>query len=407
MILFVSMASAATLEVGVGHPHATIGSALASAVAGDLVLVHPGSYVEDLVVDTDVTIRGAAVGVTIHGVNAPEAIAIDDATVTIESLAIDGSGAHGIEVDASSTLTVRDIELYGSTIGIRALGDLVIEDATIRDNDGEAWDGAVHATGDTLEVRGSTFLRNSTLLAHPDPWSGWGGAISAANARRTVIEDNWFEANASRYAGGAVYVTNHGKVRIERNTFCANTSVMGGAVAIENGGTERSRIRNNVFQENAVEMSSAYGNANTGRGGAIFADGGGDPGADIFANTFVGNEAENGGAHVFVRTAGSTFHLNGNLFSFGSGSPAVRTTGAAATGDYNAWWSNSADVAGSFAYGGSDVIGLDPLLGAVSLDGDCTNDDLSPGAGSPLIDASDPRLVDPDGTVADIGHTGG
>ena len=49
----------------------------------------------------------------------------------------------------------------------------------------------------------------------------------------------------------------------------------------------------------------------------------------------------------------------------------------------------------------------DPLFVLWSDDGDPTNDDLGLQPGSPAIDAGFPGLLDPDGTVSDLGHTAG
>ncbi|RME26305.1 MAG: hypothetical protein D6798_06980, partial [Deltaproteobacteria bacterium] len=81
-----------------------------------------------------------------------------------------------------------------------------------------------------------------------------------------------------------------------------------------------------------------------------------------------------------------------------------------ATVTYNDWWENTGGDAGgyfTFLTDSDGNIAEDPDLTAISLDGDCSNDDLVPSVGSPLIDAGDPKILDPSGDRSDIGIYGG
>ncbi len=69
-----SQARAATLTVGIagcsdiaGAPYCTIGAALTAAAGGvdDIQIIEAGSYVENVVIDRDVTITGTGAGSTI------------------------------------------------------------------------------------------------------------------------------------------------------------------------------------------------------------------------------------------------------------------------------------------------------------------------------------------------------
>ena len=50
LLLMASQVSAATLEVGAGYPYTTIQVAVNAAVAGDTVLVYPGTYNESVLI---------------------------------------------------------------------------------------------------------------------------------------------------------------------------------------------------------------------------------------------------------------------------------------------------------------------------------------------------------------------
>src|SRR5205085_2780917 len=52
-------------------------------------------------------------------------------------------------------------------------------------------------------------------------------------------------------------------------------------------------------------------------------------------------------------------------------------------------------------------IAAEPMLVDYTLDGTPDDDNLVPLRDSPLVDAGDPMLSDPDGSVSDIGATGG
>ena len=78
-------------------------------------------------------------------------------------------------------------------------------------------------------------------------------------------------------------------------------------------------------------------------------------------------------------------------------------------GTYNL---SAATAAGGGAVQSTEVLGsgsieADPVWFSYVADGDCTGDKLAPDADSPMVDAGPPGGVDPDGTDADIGATGG
>jgi len=74
----------------------------------------------------------------------------------------------------------------------------------------------------------------------------------------------------------------------------------------------------------------------------------------------------------------------------------------------NLWGNDPNDYSGGSSPVGSDGnISEDPEFVSFSLDTDWSEWDLHLTSGSALIDAGDPSLLDPDGTVSDIGAYGG
>ncbi|HPF35761.1 MAG TPA: FlgD immunoglobulin-like domain containing protein [Candidatus Krumholzibacteria bacterium] len=106
-------ASAAVLEVGNGA-YATIGDALAVAAAGDEILVHPGTYAENVVL-------GAAV--TLHSVGGSGATVIDAPVTNDPCIQVDVNGC-----------TVAGFTLAGGDYGLdvaQGLTDLAVSDLVV------------------------------------------------------------------------------------------------------------------------------------------------------------------------------------------------------------------------------------------------------------------------------------
>jgi hypothetical protein len=121
-LLLISAAPPAILRVGQAQPFATIGQALAAAVAGDLILVDPGTY-PAFQVSLPVTIAASAGGFAVVPAAPAPAIAIVGASATV---AIDGAqislnalGAAAITVHACS----GDVRLQNITVD--AAADLI------------------------------------------------------------------------------------------------------------------------------------------------------------------------------------------------------------------------------------------------------------------------------------------
>ncbi len=149
---------------------------------------------------------------------------------------------------------------------------VILENVTIRDSSatggsGNLFGGAISISGASsrLEVRGSTFSDNLTGLR--------GGAIYTT-AGTNIIEDSTFEGNiapdtsrgANGMGGGAIYVSSSGEMIIRDSHFIAN---------------------------------SARGNATSGRGGAIFADGN----ITIVNSTFTRNTSTAPGGAIAIGAA--------------------------------------------------------------------------------------------------------
>jgi len=104
-----------TLHVGSGQTYSKIQSALDDSKDGDVIVVHPGKYIENVVVGTAVHIKGMR-GAIIEGSNLI-GISISCTNVTISLLAINNSN-NGIR-STSMGLNISNCIFYRNTMDIR------------------------------------------------------------------------------------------------------------------------------------------------------------------------------------------------------------------------------------------------------------------------------------------------
>ncbi|MCA9493543.1 MAG: hypothetical protein KC621_26610 [Myxococcales bacterium] len=422
-------AHAATLTVDQagGGDFTTIADAIASAASGDTIEVGPGTYGDPL--------RTAALDLTLHATDGPETthlveaaggpiLVVDGGRVALEGFDLTTQGLC-VRV-RTGAIELRDAVLrecagaLGGALRLEVGTTAVIEGSTFSANttvgDGARRGAAIYSRADVLEIRDSTFVGNlsdgdggAIVIAvgantierttFDGNRSGQkGGAILVEGAARTFddgvvgtgvvslgVTDSTFTGNDASLGGGGLWIQDSPEVELRGNKFCANDGGdQGGGVRV--APVTPVVMSRNVFQENSA-----------GEGGGAYV-GGGELTLD--GNDWLGNVADGfGGGLGAQATAVTATH---EVFAWSTGvGLALRTDGTLA-GGWNAYWANDpADLQN--AEPGEDDVLADPLLGGVSLDGDCSNDDYTPSEGSPLIDAGDPSQTDEDGTTRDIG----
>lgn len=257
-----TLATAATIVVrpdGSGDA-TTIGAALSLAVDGDEILVGPGTYPEQLVVTTDVALRGEA---------------------GAESTVLDGEDSRWImRIEAGAAVTLTDLTFtrardesnttHGAAILIWEASVVDISACRFLDNYA-GWDnGAFHVRGLQTSVVASdcTFLGNGALhnggacgvgyqgqltllncAFSENLCSGISGAVNAYGAASLVVEECLFTDNAA--AVGAIVVESS-PAGITRSTFVNNTSYNHASVLFYNGSS-------GTFAQNIVVGDTAGG----------------------------------------------------------------------------------------------------------------------------------------------------
>lgn len=252
--------------------------------------------------------------------------------------------------------------------------------------------GALTLEGTVAELRDTSFVGNSAGTS--------AGAVLATNADLTLV-DVTFEKNqvtgSGTADGGALKVVG-GHLLATRVTFHENSAPKGGGAAVLSG------------LDASMSNILAFGNSTGGPGGAFRVT---DPARfELSQSTLVSNQGATGGGValevVQASDASPLFFISNSLLAYNS---SRNLTLSAEHEDVLVLkWSDLYSV-GGYSH---NLLQLDPTVLVVNPgfvrytnDESATNDDLHPGPFSPLLNAGDPLLLDPDGSRADIGAFGG
>jgi hypothetical protein len=444
----------------------TIQLGLDAAVSGEVICVAPGTYQENVGFNgTPVhllgvggpgatTIQAAGPGsVVVFPQGETQDTVLEGFTLT-QGVAGHGGGIH-LPEDCSPTLrnlNLRDNESPGGGCGGGAYlhsGSPIFERVTFENNTAEdggglcvwSWlsypvlrDVVVRENTATSKGGGLYFMamaeptiERTTIVGNSAAWAGGLYLYSSSGS----LEDLLVTGNeASEHGGGAILyyyssptMTN---VAITDNTAggnggglwigwmaspaLANVDITSNAAG-ENGG--------GIYLVEDYEMPPAPSLANVVvagndaglHGGGLFVEGEAYPA--LTQVTFVGNGASgNGGALALygdanpslvnvTLTANTAAGQGGGLFEYDEyvGSAALRYS--------NNWGNSPDDYAGMADPTGADGnLSADPAFLAV-IDPDPLSWDLHLSPATPLVDAGDPAIQDPDGSSSDLGAYGG
>jgi len=309
-------------------------------------------------------------------VNALGSVQIVDSTFSYNENAYGDGGAiysyqSSLAIRRSSFSSNRALESMGGAIYSNYPNlngtDLLLEDASFDNNEAFYHGGAVASTYNRYEIRRSTFHVNDTDS------NGMGGAIFTQDTLSGTVQQSVFTGNNAGYGGAAYsYDAVSGADRWENNTFVENTANIGGAMVIS--GSDVTAIVNNTF----------VGNTSVDEGGNLVLVGSGVE----FRNNAVTHSTAGEGVYIYDSQS-----VDGSTFA------------------YNAWYEISDGLAGGEIAGAylmdKGLNDTDPAYASYSPDGNADNDIFVLLQDSGLIDAGDPALLDPDGSVSDIGAWGG
>ncbi|MCF7796852.1 MAG: tetratricopeptide repeat protein [Lentisphaeria bacterium] len=300
-ILMVAALSAEILEVG--PRFASIQSAIDSAGDGDVILIYPGYYYENLNPQGKALWLRSKAGVEQTFIRPGDP---DQPTLVIQhgegpALILDGltfekarqnavqiSGASGTFINCDfrenegeyggalasfgGTPILIGCQFYdniargkyptGGALHLRG-GRVILEDSDFRRNEAGLQGGAIHGDGATLVAENCTFYNNHVILDAREKAVG-GGAVYWQNGDFTSRRSYWLK-NQTSERGGAWYIINS-SADIRNSVFARNVSVKqnGGAVYLA---ASQLRCFNSVFAENETPTASGggiYTNRTTG-----------------------------------------------------------------------------------------------------------------------------------------------
>jgi uncharacterized protein (TIGR03382 family) len=273
-----------------------------------------------------------------------------------------------------------------------------MEDVTIHGNRARNYyGGGIYATNFDAtypsRLERVSFKDNSSKLE--------GGGAHFRNVSNSTFQECLFEGNeaGSNSFGGGLYADDSAYVKVRNSVFRSNTAHYGGGAYI-NDNADGSDFYNNVFLDNDARTGGGFALCNS-------------PYTLFFNNSVVGNRAmhESGGAAFF----NSWVEFRNNIFAFNTGGAALHmydeNSAFYAQLEYNNFYGNDPmDITGeldSSVLDEGNNFRVDPQFSwfAGDMPGDEVSLVLAPS--SPMIDAGDPMIPDPDGTDSDIGAYGG
>lgn len=264
---FSPAALADTLTVGPGFgtfDFLTITAAVANAADGDEIVIEPGVYPENLVIDNkDLILRASATSgdVIVFGQNIGRVFEIIDADVTLQGLIITGGQSAndaGIRADNPSVLTIEDCIIEDNhatniTGGMFVGNRLTMRNTIVRNNTSPSAAGGVFLRGEGPHLIENCLFENNSA-GEADVSTDFGGAIvTDGSVNSVLIRGTEFVGNSSTWRGGAIAILNF-IVTVEDCVFDGNSSPRGGAVWVSDG--DIFRASNSVFVNNDA---SAFG----------------------------------------------------------------------------------------------------------------------------------------------------
>ncbi|MBU2652331.1 MAG: right-handed parallel beta-helix repeat-containing protein [Bacteroidetes bacterium] len=271
----------------------------------------------------------------------------------------------------------------GPGIAVMNFNKVVVEHCLFIDN--KAWTGTNAAGGAIAFQNADIIIRNNSFINNR---SSVGGAMMVYACNNAIIENNYFYDNYATKTAGVIAVWDHSNPLIKNNIFEANhANQFGGAIEVYL--SSNPQISHNLFVDNYSLID----------GGAIELNAYCNP--LIINNTIVNNSSNNHGGGIDIYDESSPRLIN-NIY-WGNESPSGCQI-----------YIYSDDCIPDFYFNdiqyGQDSIEGAPILGQwkANIDlypifVDTASNNFHLEWDSPCINAGVDTILDPDGTISDIG----
>jgi parallel beta-helix repeat protein len=278
------------LRVPVDYP--TIQAAIDAAQDGDLVVVSPGTYVENLDFQgKNITVRSGD----------PQSAEVVAATI------LDGGGRGSVVTFEGGETTAAILSGFTITNGS---GSIYLRSSAQSKGDARQFcnEGVFGSPeeqricGGGIVVHGSSPTIEGNVISGNKATHG-GGGIFVRSESSPIISNNQITDNEAG-GGGGVFVTDHSSPTIEGNTIGNNRAENGGGILVDWGSAPT--IRDNTVEDNRSQLA----------GGILVFN---HSSAAITHNTITENKATGGGGGGIFVGAASDLTLEGNEFSGNEG----------------------------------------------------------------------------------------
>jgi parallel beta-helix repeat protein len=316
------------LALLVPEDHATIQEAIDAAEDGDVIVVSPGTYGENI----DFSGKNIILRSTDPG--DPEVVA---------ATTLDGGGLDSVVIFQGGETAEARLEGFTITQGqgryVNGGGIWVLNNSSPTISSNTIFGNeAVSGGGILVEANSSPTITGNTIRENQAEFGGGGIAVFDSSP---TIENNTISSNVTEQFGGGIVVSENASPKIERNTISDNQAKLwGGGIAVFDSSA---MVVSNEFQANTagsdggsiyVSNSSPTISDNTMNGNRARSGGGitvsGESSPTIEDNIIIGNRAEQTGGGIHVRDLSSPIIL-GNTISdnqaqFGGGIAAENST---------------------------------------------------------------------------------
>jgi len=303
-----------------------INEAIDEAEDGDLILVSPGTYNENIEIRKKIELRSTGG----WGVTAIDGYGLDTVVFFAD---IDGSDGQVAKISGFTIRGGKSAE--GRAGGITMYGaDVVVENnriadnessmdgggflfnesstATIRDNIIEnntayRFGGAMSIVGSSNPLIYNNIIRNNDAAgAYYGFWGAGGGGIFVDQESAPQIMKNTIEYNSADHAGGGISLRKDTRAIIEENVIAYNDAAYGGGVHFETEGSV-STLTSNTIKNNTAWKKDEFIGSGYGGGVSIY----NQSQVKIRDNTIHDNTGQSGGGGIVVsENAKATIEAN-------------------------------------------------------------------------------------------------